>query len=86
MDNIGGRLTVLRSVNFQRLVTMACALGPRVIAELLAKIGAEFLIRVPIEQKHARYARLDPEILRAVRGDRFPPVPLRLVIKREDEA
>jgi hypothetical protein len=74
------------TIHFQRLVRQAHALGPRVIAELLAEIGAEFLIRVSIERKLERYAALDPQILRAVGADRFPPwPPLRLVSRGDDQ-
>ena len=31
------------------------------------------------DRRLAEYARLDPEILRALEGDRFPPAPLRKV-------
>ena len=70
------------TIHFQRLVTRVHALGPRVLAELLATLGAEFLIRVSIERKLARYAALDPQILRAVGADRFPPWPPLRVVSR----
>jgi hypothetical protein len=74
------------NIHFQWLVTQVHRLGPRVIAELLAEIGAEFLIRVSIERKLERYAALDPQIQRAVGADRFPPwPPLRLVSRGDDQ-
>ena len=63
----------------QRDVEKLHALGPRPTAELLAEIGAALGIRSSIESRLASYAGLDPEILRAVGGDRFPPCPIHMV-------
>jgi len=41
-------------------------LGPRAVYELLAEIGRERLLRVDIERRVARYARLDPASLAAI--------------------
>jgi hypothetical protein len=67
---------------FRWLVDRLYALGPRAVGELLAELAGEHLIRVPIERKLERYAAaLDPAILRAIGGDRFPPPPIHLVGK-----
>jgi hypothetical protein len=67
-------------MRFRWLVTQVHRLGPRVVGELLAELGAEFLIRTAIETKLERYAVIDPAILSALGGDRFPTwPPLRVV-------
>ena len=48
------------------------ALPPRVLAELLAEIGA------PLSTVE-RYAALDADLIRAVGADRFPPRPVYVV-------
>ena len=62
---------------FQRVVTKVHALGPRVMAELLAEIGAS--CGIDLGPLLGRYAALDPEVLAAVGANRFPPSPVREV-------
>ena len=58
----------------QRHIEQLHRLGPRVLAELLAEIERHHPEIVDdIDRRLARYAELDPEILRALGGDRFPP-------------
>jgi hypothetical protein len=45
----------------------------------LVALGANRLIRIDIERQVERYAALDPDILRQVGGDQFPPLPLHRV-------
>jgi hypothetical protein len=67
----------LAEVQFRGVVTRLHRLGPRVLAELLAEIGARYLIRQPIEATVAAYAaRLDSAILAAVGADKFAPAPV----------
>jgi hypothetical protein len=69
----------LVDLRFYRAVVQLHRLGPRVLAELLAEIGARYLIRQPIEARVDEYLdRVDPVTLAAVDGDRLPPSP-RLV-------
>lgn len=60
---------------FDRQVEALHRLGPRAVAEFLREIGARGMRWALIEQLLARYARLDPAVVRAVGGDRFPPPP-----------
>ena len=46
------------------------------VAELLAEVGAERGIRTIIDGKLEHYAALDPDVVAAVGGDDFWPVPL----------
>jgi hypothetical protein len=47
------------------------ALGPRVLAELLAEVEA---VGMPcLRERLVRYCGLDPRVLRAPGADRFPP-------------
>ena len=64
---------------FRRQVECVHALGPRVVAELLAEIGAERSIRTLIDQKLAIYGQLDRRVIEAVEGAGFWPTPLHEV-------
>jgi hypothetical protein len=58
-------------------------LGARVVAEFLAEIGRDYLLRLVIEELLRRYLdRLTPEMLRVTGGDRFPGAPIHLVVGR----
>lgn len=57
---------------FRRDVARLHALGPRPVFELLVELGRERLLRTAIEAVVARYARLDPAALAAVRGSEIP--------------
>lgn len=71
---------VLEELRFCRNIELVHALGVRPLYEMLAELGRDHMIRVPIEQIVERYAqRLDPAILRITGGDRFPPAPTRLL-------
>jgi hypothetical protein len=72
-------LTALESPRFCRLVRRVHQLGPRVMGELLAEVGAAHLIRFDIERRLEAYAQLDPAILHALGADKFTPIPLHLV-------
>jgi hypothetical protein len=66
---------------YDRQVEALHRLGPRAVAELLRELAARGMRRHLVEETLARYAALDPEIVRAVGGDRFaPPPPPRLRI------
>jgi hypothetical protein len=69
-------------IRFWRALERFYRLGPRALAELLAEIGARFLIWKPIEAAVARYvARLDPDVLQAIGGDQLPLLPAsRLIV------
>ena|ERR1700676_734402 len=62
----------------QRQVEKICR-TPRLVAELLAEIGRHHGIEADVGRRVERYAAIDPGILRAVGGDRFPAAPMRLV-------
>ena len=63
----------------ERQITLIHALGPRVFAELLGDIARRTGQSSFIAHRLEEYARLDRDILRAVGGDRFPPMPLEVV-------
>jgi soluble lytic murein transglycosylase-like protein len=72
-------------LRLQRDVAAVYRLGARALYELLREIGASTGARPLIDQIAARYAGLDPALVRAVGADRFPPHPdLRLVRGRHD--
>ena len=64
---------VLAGPRFERTIEHLHRLGPRAVAELLTEIatatGEPGLIADHVEA----YARLDPDFIRAIGGDRFPP-------------
>jgi hypothetical protein len=68
---------------FNRDVSRLVDLGPRVVAEFLAEVGRDYLLRLVIEELLRRYVtRLTPEMLRRVGGDRFPSAPIHSVVGR----
>jgi len=73
------RTRCLAGPRFERHVVRVHSLGPRPLAELLAEIAAATGQPDMIADRLQAYARLDPEIVRAVGGDRFPPSVLGLV-------
>jgi hypothetical protein len=56
----------LRDWRFRRDVERLHRLGPRVLHEFLAELGAARMCRTEIEILARRYARLDPAILDAL--------------------
>ena len=75
---IDDRVAELR---FQRQVEKLHALGSRAVGELLAEIGEQRSCRTFIDQRLEAYSRLDPEIVKAVDGDKFPRPPIYEVKK-----
>jgi hypothetical protein len=73
----------LGDIRFHRAIARLHRLGPRVLAELLAEIGAGHLVRQPIERLVDEYLdRLDPVAVAVAGGDRLPPPPIHLVPRR----
>ena len=67
-------------LRLQHNVVKLHSLDPRVLYELLVEVSAVTGAMTAIDQTVARYAGLDPELLRAVGADQFPPCPaLRIV-------
>jgi len=67
---------IVEHLPFQRKVERIHRLGPRVLGEMLAELGAERSIMTIINQKIDRFIKLNPETLQATSGDDFPPVPI----------
>ena len=70
---------VVADLQFRRRIERLHRLGPRVIAELLAEIGAERSITTIIDSKLATYVDMDPAAIEAVGGDRFWLAPIHEV-------
>ena len=66
-------------LHHERQVARLHALGPRPLAEFLADIARSTGQPALIADHVAEYARLDPEIVRAIGADDFPPNVLGLV-------
>ena len=66
---------IIANVRFQRRVINLCK-RPRLVAELLARLGAERGIMTRIDQLLEEFENLDLEALELVGGDRFPPNPI----------
>jgi hypothetical protein len=63
-DSLQGAIIVdLSDARLRRDVELLHRLGPRPMHELLVELGRKHPIRVDIEDRVARYARLDPELL-----------------------
>ena len=63
----------------QRHVEQVHRLGARVIFELVDELDRHHGLGDDLDRRLERYAGLDPEVLPAVGGDRFPSAPLRVV-------
>ena len=63
----------LAEVRFARSVCRLHDLGSRVLCEFLVELGRQTLIRTDLELRVARYAALDPVVLRALAADQWPP-------------
>ena len=70
---------LLQERRFRRDVERLHDLGVRATFEILAEVGRARMCRTYIEELTARYAQLDPAIVRAVGGDRFPAPPIHEV-------
>jgi hypothetical protein len=65
---------------FVRNLDKLYPLGPRIFAEILGRLGETSFRMTEIEALVARFADQDPETLRALGADRWPPRPdLRVV-------
>lgn len=73
------RQAAQRDLRFRRDIIRLHRLGARVLFEALCEFGADRLCRTEIEALVARYAAIDPERVRLVGADRWPPTPLRAV-------
>jgi hypothetical protein len=70
---------IVADARFNRMVERVYRHGPRVIAELLAEIGAAYMNRTDIERRLERYAGLDPAALELTGGGAMPPTPLSVI-------
>ena len=66
---------IVADLQRQRCATHLHDLGARPVLEALLELDAGR----DLDDVLARYAELDPEIVRALGADRFPPLPLRRV-------
>ena len=62
-----------------RLIERVHRLGPRPLAEMLAEIAIATGQPAVVSDRVKAYAELDPEIVRAVDADHFPPPPMVLI-------
>jgi hypothetical protein len=76
-----GELTAeaVADIRLRRDVARLHRLGARPLYELLVELGAKHMIRAAIEERVARYADLDPTLLRELGGNIFAASPLRRV-------
>jgi hypothetical protein len=65
----------------QRYATAVHQLGPRGLDELLREIAARTGAGPVIDQIVARYAGLDPDVVRLFGADRFPPRPVPRLVR-----
>jgi hypothetical protein len=69
----------LDALRRRRQVQAVHRLGSRTVGELLDEITRHHGIADDINRRLARYAAIDPEILRAFGGDRWPSAPVWIV-------
>lgn len=70
---------VLGRLRRQRQVEQLHALGPRAVAEFLDELDRHLDLGDDLDGRLERYAALDPDVLAAFGGDRFPAAPLRVI-------
>ena len=63
----------------QHLARQLHGLGARVLFELVDELDRVHGLGDDLDRRLERYAGADPEVLRALGGDRFPAPPMRLV-------
>jgi hypothetical protein len=63
----------------QRQAEKLHRLGPRVLYELLEQLDRDHGLGADLDRQLERFAGLNRALLRALGGDRFAPLPLRLV-------
>jgi hypothetical protein len=63
----------------RRLIEAIHALGSRVLFELIDELDRHHGLGRDLDRRLARFAAIDPKLLRAVGGDKFAPAPMRLV-------
>jgi hypothetical protein len=70
------RRAAIRRLRRQRNVERIHRLGPRVTFELIDELDRHHRLGDDLDERLARYARLDPLVLAALGADRFPSPPL----------
>jgi hypothetical protein len=63
----------------ERLALRLHQLGPRALHEYLLELGKKHGLQSEIRAQLERYAEIDPDVLRALGGDRSAPVPIHIV-------
>jgi hypothetical protein len=82
--NRDARASDAADLRFARNLDKLYPHGPRIFALILSRLGETSFRMTEIEALVARFAALDPETLRALGADRWPPRPdLRIVGGRE---
>jgi hypothetical protein len=67
----------IRRLRRQRQIERIHGFGARVVYELVDELDRHHELGADLDWRLARYASLDPAILKALSGDRFPPTPIR---------
>ncbi len=66
----------LAGPHFEHMVECLHRLGPRPLAEMIVEIATVTGEAGLVVGRVQEYSALDPEIVRALGGDQFPPMPL----------
>jgi hypothetical protein len=72
-------VTHQRALQMQRAAARLCTLHTRVLCELLTEIGRVHDIEDDVLQRAEKFSQVDPDLLRALGGDQFPPRIRRVV-------
>ena len=70
---------LVADLKFRHQIQRLHRLGPRVVGEFLAELGAERGIATVIDQKIDTYVELGAAVLEVAGGDGFWPVPVRKI-------
>jgi hypothetical protein len=72
-------MTILAHLRRQRQCAKLYQLGPRPLFEFLTELALEHDMGSTIDRKLSLYSGLDVDLVRALGGDHFPPLPIRSV-------
>ena len=80
LDNLAAlRAQASRRLRREHLARHVHAQGARVFFEFIDELDRHHGLGDDLDRRLERFAALGPEVLRAFGGDRFPPLPTRLV-------
>ena len=72
-------LDATEALRLERMIEHIHSLGVRALAEMLDEIAHRTGQPAVVADRIEAFAKLDPDLLRFLGGDKFPPMPLEVV-------